>query len=247
MMGALGARNESQGWERTRAAVNNFFKLAGEFKATFSRCCRPHFVGAWDTVSSVGWISNPLHLPNTASNPDITIGRHAVSIDECRAYFRQNLWVPSSKPDDKGPKDLLQVWFPGSHGDVGGGYPEAESGLSKVALAWMLGEARVHGLRICPTKEQLILGLVGGTQYVPADPKAILHDQLKGWWIIPEFLPKRHFEKRLVGLETKWVAGWRINLFRRRWIPPKSYVHDAAYCRGPDYVRRLPDDAIRVT
>ena len=29
---------------------------------------------------------------------------------------------------------MKQVWFPGVHCDVGGGYAEAESGLSKLAL-----------------------------------------------------------------------------------------------------------------
>jgi uncharacterized protein (DUF2235 family) len=72
-------------------------------------------------VSSVGWIENPLSLPYSADNGDIAIGRHAVAIDERRAFFRTNLWRP--RPDG-GPKDLKQVWFPGVHCDVGGGYPE---------------------------------------------------------------------------------------------------------------------------
>jgi uncharacterized protein (DUF2235 family) len=32
------------------------FKIASDFKRTFSRECKPHFVGVWDTVSSVGWV-----------------------------------------------------------------------------------------------------------------------------------------------------------------------------------------------
>jgi hypothetical protein len=35
-----------------------------------------------NTVSSVGWIENPLRLPHTADNPDIQIGRHAIALDE---------------------------------------------------------------------------------------------------------------------------------------------------------------------
>jgi uncharacterized protein (DUF2235 family) len=30
-------------------------------------------------------------LPYTANNPDVEIARHAVSLDERRAFFRQNL------------------------------------------------------------------------------------------------------------------------------------------------------------
>jgi uncharacterized protein (DUF2235 family) len=48
------------------------FDLAEDFRATFrGTVCKPHFVGVWDTVSSVGWIENPLKLPFSASNPDI--------------------------------------------------------------------------------------------------------------------------------------------------------------------------------
>jgi uncharacterized protein (DUF2235 family) len=70
--------------ERHRKAVQQYFRLSGGFKATLSRPCKPWFVGVWDTVSSIGWIENQLHLPFISNNPDIEIGRHAVSIDERR-------------------------------------------------------------------------------------------------------------------------------------------------------------------
>src|SRR6476660_9458461 len=59
-----------------------------------------------DTVSSVGWKTNPLKLPYTTDNPDIDIARHAVSIDERRAFFRNHLWRP--KPPNGGPRQLKQ-------------------------------------------------------------------------------------------------------------------------------------------
>jgi uncharacterized protein (DUF2235 family) len=128
------------------------FSLADDFKATFSSTeCKPWFVGLWDTVSSVGWLDNQLKLPFTGQNPDIQIGRHAIAIDEHRAFFRTNLWMPKPPPADTGPKDLKQVWFPGVHSDIGGGYAEAESGLSKGPLVWMLKEATVAGLLVVPT------------------------------------------------------------------------------------------------
>jgi hypothetical protein len=43
------------------------------------------------------------------------------------------LW--SKLPDAPATQRLEQVWFPGAHSNVGGGY--AEHGLSDVALAWM--------------------------------------------------------------------------------------------------------------
>lgn len=117
-----------------KSAMDAYFRLAGEFKATMGCVqCNPYFVGVWDTVSSVGWVENPLKLPFTANNPDIAIGRHAVAIDEHRAFFRTNLWKrPQDAAGPWAPQDVKQVWFPGVHCDVGGGYAEVESGLSKL-------------------------------------------------------------------------------------------------------------------
>jgi uncharacterized protein (DUF2235 family) len=115
-----------------KAARNEYFRLANQFRATFSAHeCRPYFLGVWDTVSSVGWIGNPLRLPYTADNPHIEIGRHPVPIDERRAFFRQNLWYPRRSPAQSGPKDLKQVWFPGVHCDVGGAIRKERAGLLK--------------------------------------------------------------------------------------------------------------------
>ena len=213
------------------------FQLADEFKATFcSNPCNPWFVGVWDTVSSVGWVENPLKIPFTSSNPDIQVGRHAVSIDERRAFFRTNLWRPANPPIPSGPKDLKQVWFPGVHCDVGGGYPEAESGLSKIALEWMVSEAKGAGLFVHPAKEA---SLLGGQS--PPNPEAPMHESLTGLWRIAEFIPKKHYNWKTHREER------RMNLFRRRTIPPGALIHDAAFQRGEDYIRKLPAEHTRVT
>jgi hypothetical protein len=60
------------------------------FKRTFSNDVDIHFVGVWDTVDSVGLI--PRRLPFATSNSLIKTFRHAVSLDERRAYFKANLW-----------------------------------------------------------------------------------------------------------------------------------------------------------
>src|SRR6476660_8936470 len=68
------------------------FAVAADFKKTFCRECKPHFVGVWDTVSSVGWVYNAVRFPYTRAtrNPDFQIVRHAISIDERRAFFPSN-------------------------------------------------------------------------------------------------------------------------------------------------------------
>jgi len=223
-----------------RDANKKYFSLASEFKATFGseRECNPWFVGVWDTVSSVGWIENPLHLPYTADNPAIMYGRHAVAIDERRAFFRANLWRRRNEPPASGPQDMKQVWFAGVHCDVGGGYPETESGLSKIALKWMLDEAIGVGLRINQTHMDKVLGN-RGTPYVKPDPHGPMHNSLRWYWCPAEFVLKRHFD----WLRKKW--GRRMNLGRRRTIPSGSHIHQSAFDRGGAYAAALPKDAVK--
>ncbi len=149
--------------------------------------------------------------------------------------------MPHSDPSAAtGPKDLKQVWFPGVHCDVGGGYEEEHSGLSKIALDWMLQEAKSKGLLVDSVREQEVLGRSGAGKYAPPDENATMHESLKGFWNIAEFIWKKHYN---------WKTGKderRMNLYRRRTIPAKSLVHDSAFRRKGDYRKRIPADAIRV-
>jgi uncharacterized protein (DUF2235 family) len=222
--------------------VAEYFSLAAGFKETMGGAqCKTHFAGVWDTVSSVGWIENPLKVPYVTDNPDIDIGRHAIAIDERRAFFRNHLWRRSSDTaKEHGPKDLKQVWFPGVHCDVGGGYPEVESGLSKHALKWMLDEATAAGLLVDAAKRRRMLGEDGRGDYVAPDARAMAHESLTGAWHLAEYVPKKHYDYL-----TK-TEGRRMNRHRRRTLPAASLVHICAKQRGADYVARLPSDVVWV-
>ena len=194
--------------------------------------CPVYFCGVWDTVSSVGWYENPMRVPYSASNPSIQIGRHAIAIDERRAFFRTNLWHLGADPaKPTGPHDLKQVWFAGVHSDVGGGYPEAESGLAKIALDWMLREAGGAGLFTVRAEVDKVMG--GAPPYVPPSPNAKMHESLQGAWRLAEFIPKRHWD---------WAQQretHRMNLFRRRTIPEGAVIHQSVFSRS-GYKPSLP-------
>ena len=203
---------------KTRSAngMQQVFDIASGFKKTFSRDVRIHMVGVWDTVSSVGIIWDPLKLPYTARNPSMDHGRHAVSIDERRCFFRNNLWgVPYSG------QSIKQVWFPGVHSDVGGSYPQVQSGLSQAALQWMLCEAMPLGLLIDPQKANKALGRVPPPPPVAPDPAQRIHDSLEGAWWLLEVLPHRYYDFATQKLK------WKIPLGMSRQIPPGSIFHES--------------------
>jgi uncharacterized protein (DUF2235 family) len=216
-----------------RAEAAKSFSLAKNFRATLAiEDGETHFLGLWDTVSSVGWVGSPVSLPYTRENPRVRIIRHAISIDEQRAFFRTNLVNPLAD------QDVKQVWFPGDHCDIGGGHLESESGLSKITFKWMVKEAEVAGLLIDSKRFKEMIG-VGDNSYCAPDPRGLLHKSLTPWWWPAEFFPKRHWN-------TKTQSdGWRANLFRRRPMGEKPAVASTAWDRDAAYIATLPRDAVR--
>lgn len=216
------------------------------FKETFSRpgfCI--HFMGIWDTVSSVGWISSPLRLFSVAHNSIIQTGRHAISIDERRCFYRNNLWIGADQSqvtktpaaDYVSPRqDLLQIWFAGVHSDIGGSYQQKESVLSNVALNWLIGEAQKAGVEITPEMRSLVLGekvpptgnpeidrKIAALQALYIKPtESIVHQSLGGLWWLLEFLPHRYYDM------DDARENWRTPLGMPRRIPSGSYIHCSA-------------------
>lgn len=219
---------------RTGAAPPLRLPLCRAFADTFSDRPQIHFLGLWDTVSSIGTILNPLKLPYTRWNPIVRRVRHAVAIDERRKFFRQNLW--SAQQD----ADIKQVWFAGDHSDVGGGYDEAESGLSKIALEWMLGEAKDAHFRIDQSRIRQVLPPPGSAPL--ADCEARMHNELDNLrWKFAQLVPRQ-----------VWAHGKN----RVRWSPTElpryieagSLIHHSVFermRRRPEYrPQNLPDEVL---
>ena len=112
---------------------------------------RVHFVGVWDTVGALGIPDDKVLLDllddpsryqfhDTSLHPNLHRARHAVAIDEKRGSFTPTLWNTDNIRD---AHHLKQLWFPGVHSDVGGGYKE--HGLSDGALSWMIQESQAAG------------------------------------------------------------------------------------------------------
>lgn len=167
-----------------------------KFSVTF---CRPdvkvHFLGLFDTVNSVGVFDIPFttttYLPTVVGTAHHT--RHAVAIDERRCKFKAALLEQDIKYSEDGSEDIKEVYFPGNHGDVGGGWlaEGKEDGneandpvqLSDNSLEWMIREVQKlptkHPAEALVFNEHLEMFLKNFDSKRVEASTAKLHDTLK--------------------------------------------------------------------
>jgi uncharacterized protein (DUF2235 family) len=101
-------------------------------------------LGVWNTVAAFGKPNlrsrqrprSDVVFENGTISPIIRDAYHLVSVDENRLAFRHTLM--NAQPE------VTEVWFPGVHSDVGGGY--RLDGLSDLTLRFMMERAQEHGL-----------------------------------------------------------------------------------------------------
>jgi hypothetical protein len=103
-------------------------------------------LGVWDTVGNLGvpLIGGAVdvednHFHDTELSPLVDVGLHALAIDEPRGSFNPTLWTRPKGARAPAGQVIEQVWFPGSHANVGGGF--VESSLSDIGLVWMAERA----------------------------------------------------------------------------------------------------------
>lgn len=63
-------------------------------------------------------------------HPKVDFAFHALALDEWRTSFGPTLW---NRAPENGNTELRQVWFPGSHSNVGGGFDDQQ--IATIALA----------------------------------------------------------------------------------------------------------------
>ncbi len=134
-------------------------------------------VGVWDTVKALGlrlpflwqWGASAHDFHHHHLAPSVRHGCHALGLDETRKVFTPVMW----ETDPARAGVLEQVWFRGTHGDVGGqldGY-EAARPLANIPLVWMLERAEARGLPLP----------AGWQARFPRDPAAPSLGTWRGW------------------------------------------------------------------
>ena len=201
------------------------------------RAVRIRCVGVWDTVGALGipgklgnsFTRGKYRFHDTQLGDHIDFGFHALSIDERRGPFEPTLWS-TLVDNDISTERVRQVWFPGVHSNVGGGYRDA--GLSDLALDWMIGEVS--------RATDLVFDRGYCREQVSGDPEATLCDSLSMYWIsraIPYL--------RVMGgasVERAWPVRWLGRWLERSNRPPagEQYVNEMLHWSA---LARLGKDA----
>jgi len=111
-------------------------------------CLRIKSLAVFDTVGALGIPSRFLLAANrrrfefhdTQLSSIVENSFHAVAIDEHRPSFEAALWHRPKVKRLANGHHVEQVWFPGAHADIGGGYSrwnDGEAGRQDIAFAWM--------------------------------------------------------------------------------------------------------------
>ena len=139
-------RNIEQAWRAYKNPQTP--ETPAKFRAAYChRQVTIEMIGVWDTVRALGlrvpffwrWMPDRYGFHNHHLCRSVKAGFHALAKDETRLAYRPEKW--RANPDH--PAHLEQVWFRGTHGDIGGhlsGFSAARP-LSNIPLVWMLQRA----------------------------------------------------------------------------------------------------------
>ena len=195
-------RNIMQAYRHYQGAPGS--KCAQAFSRRFCHSYAPiEMVGVWDTVKALGirlpllwrWSEHQHAFHNHQLGKSVHKGFHALALNETRRVFEPVLWLCPPELEGK----VEQVWFKGTHGDVGGhvGRHNESRPLSNIPLVWMLDKAEECGMALpdswrvrfpCDATAPSVgtwrawgkLFVLRGARQVCADPSESLHVTARG-------------------------------------------------------------------
>jgi hypothetical protein len=150
---------EEKAWSFYRTSPNDRSPGSWSFLAPFTHdrsIFRIACLGVFDTVGALGIPFTQFRVLNrdTYEFHDVElcaitdVNLHALAIDEQRQSFQPSLWRRSKFKHFR--TAVEQVWFPGVHADVGGGYfserqtIDPSSRLDNLTLDWMLKRIKYY-------------------------------------------------------------------------------------------------------
>jgi hypothetical protein len=216
--------SSADSWSRVKTAYDQGYRIRDATAADWANsswkffhagAATPiHFIGVWDTVGALG-IPDDLEILNFFDDPskwkfhDTDLGdhvknaRHAMAIDEIRSNFSVTRWKNANERNDA----VKELWFPGVHSDVGGGYSNSE--LANGALLWMMDESEAFGLKFRNNIKAMI----------NADPLGVMHNSYKGI-----FAKLRSRPRNIPAMVDENNALFHSSALKRQNASPISYL-----------------------
>ncbi|HUS97731.1 MAG TPA: DUF2235 domain-containing protein, partial [Hyphomicrobiaceae bacterium] len=205
-------------------------------------------VGVWDTVGNIGNpfisggpISRMFDFHNREMPASVEVGLHALSIDEIRGPFRPTLWTIPRDGELPAHQHIEQVWFAGSHADVGGGYPETE--LSDITLLWMAERASAKTGIAFDMEE-----LKRTTRPDALGPQhGVAFGAIFKWSGRLPYV--RLIKQNVRGISgwRRWLIGaWRSGKVPRREVPVNEVVHHSVLRRYGQRIVEFGDDQSKI-
>jgi hypothetical protein len=205
-------------------------------------------LGVFDTVGARGvpletlrFLNRKYQFHNAELSGRVECAFQALAIDEKRGPFGPVLWQHKCGHDIAGGDRLTrvveQVWFPGVHSNVGGGWSDAS--LSDVALVWMIRRVQAN-CRLAFDEDYI-------AEKLRPDPMGQIYDS-RGWvYAGSRVLPYR----RLIGQRdvartalqrlANWFCGTELHTNRPRagFEFVNEMIHWSAHAR---FGKLAPED-----
>jgi uncharacterized protein (DUF2235 family) len=116
------------------------------------------FLGVYDTVGALGvpiptaaHVNEPIvGFHNTRLGDTVENAVQALAVDEKRGPYVPAVWTQAANAAALAGQSVLQVWFPGVHSDIGGGYHD--KGIGDITWDFMMRQAADKGLVIDPNR-----------------------------------------------------------------------------------------------
>ncbi|MGB0661838.1 MAG: DUF2235 domain-containing protein [Mangrovicoccus sp.] len=187
--------------------------------------CQPMniaYLGVCDTVGALGvpaaldnlaaFFNRKYRFHDTKLSGMIHSARQVVSIDDRRVTYEPSLFDQGKLQElndisvaEEDP--FQQMWFPGTHGCVGGGMPEDERGICNASLQWMVAGAEAQGLvfdqeKLAAYADTEAIGPLTSTAHKPGFADKLTLKLFPSWWR-PE-IPAADATSDLV--EARWKA-----------------------------------------
>jgi uncharacterized protein (DUF2235 family) len=181
------------------------------------------FIGVYDTVGALGvpipaaaHVNEPIvGFHNTTLGDTVENAVQALAVDEKRGPYVPAVWTQAANAVALAGQSVLQVWFPGVHSDIGGGYHD--KGIGDITWDFMMRQAADRGLVIDPVRR---------TPEVKIETLPLQHESFDRAWrdlstkwnLIPEGV-------RTIGPTTTGPAGEPLR------VAPKVMLHPCLVSR----------------